>query len=546
MQTTTTTITNRLTSILKESIGKPTDSFKQINLNYDFSEPIYKKFRALSKYIFKSTYGDNSPSLEDYRNALTNFFKLKYLNHNFKIEPLYKDHHRLSRVLGSSNIKNFAFIGRIIFENSKEKDIVLLIDKDNKIPVSKVSSQYFFRAVKEDFYNNFIQFNDNLLIGDYLLSRIVFNETMPDNNNMRLKFLTPHYYSKKYSFILRPTISLDILKNFDQLLSIPLADIKVASDCTGLSYYDYENLKYEVEEGKLDKKVFYEQYQEMLAVSFEGAKFRLSRLIDLSQQNNFFINLEKNLDEVAISENNLILTINYLKNLTKGSSARAFELKKNIDDATQLAMSTTSLNNFFKEVELDNDVDLSYLPQIEEEMSIAMVNLPVTITPTFRIKKLGKHGGSDNLVSGIYFPHCDNIILDCGLAMRENYSTLSSFMHELGHHYDFTLLDATPWSTSNSDERWNELMSTYQNSLKENDEGLSDKRISYLSTPTEIFARSFELFLYDLGVTSSFLKTSDEYDHQIEYCAFTQSDRNKINVIFSDLFPNIKAFTSLS
>ena len=89
-------------------------------------------------------------------------------------------------------------------------------------------------------------------------------------------------------------------------------------------------------------------------------------------------------------------------------------------------------------------------------------------------------------------------------------------------------------------------MSTYQNSLKENDEGLSDKRISYLSTPTEIFARSFELFLYDLGVTSSFLKTSDEYDHQIEYCAFTQSDRNKINVIFSDLFPNIKAFTSLS
>lgn len=219
-----------------------------------------------------------------------------------------------------------------------------------------------------------------------------------------------------------------------------------------------------------------------------------------------------------LSDLNIELMKNYEKDV-KHEVARCFETKKNIPEKIKSVMQNNKFLNYFRYVELDADTDLEKFHVVEKEwLQISkLFNLnELNIKPELRFRKLGKHKAL-----GLYYPGLKCLCVDI--------TSPSSFLHELGHHIDYTYSD-TPLSLKINFREIIRIYSKNYDKQREDNKYLKNKR-NYFLTPTEIFARTFEMYLTD-KIETSFLKDKSDMNINNGYPKFSKYDIKKINSYF--------------
>lgn len=234
------------------------------------------------------------------------------------------------------------------------------------------------------------------------------------------------------------------------------------------------------------------------------------------------------------------LQYDYEKSIDKVVRATAWTTKKTINEKTKKAMESTSLNKLYKFVELDNDVDLDKMAMFESEMAEIKNKLPRFDNEkqaTLRLRKLGNYKAL-----GMYVPANNTIAIDFrdgGDTDVMNYDEagIQSFVHEYGHFIDYRLADGR---LSDKDEFY-KMAKTYTENLEKfamkNKNNHVSKKLEYYLTPTEIFARGFELFMRSMGLKTSLMHDNKVYDNEPEYTAFNQEE---ILEYYSGIFPEFK------
>lgn len=215
-------------------------------------------------------------------------------------------------------------------------------------------------------------------------------------------------------------------------------------------------------------------------------------------------------------------------------NAKAYQTKQHITKEKEEKMNTTSFLEIFNYVEIDNSVDLDKFEVIENEFKELrkIIHIPKLNEHSFRIKKLGRHKAA-----GLYYPFYKTLIVDV--------NNPDSFVHELGHLID-NLFEETSILSKQVDFRpiidlYKDLVTIAieeleeDNPLKNNWFSKNKYNKNYYFQNTEIFARSFELYLFNKKIESSLL--------QKEYrSAIYPTDKefsNKIAIYFDELFKKI-------
>lgn len=200
-------------------------------------------------------------------------------------------------------------------------------------------------------------------------------------------------------------------------------------------------------------------------------------------------------------EYNQILEEKYNKTITS-DYASSFQDKKTVTNTISQIAKESFFNKYFEKLELDQDIDILKFKQIEKEYEICQTNIDIDKffkykKPTLRFRKLGKHKAQ-----GIYFSHVNCVCIDI--------KSPHSFFHELAHAIDAT---SSEGRLSNGID-FMPLIYRYKKIFIDELENLTDEKVkksmknqlSYYFIHTEIFARSFELYLSQVKkMESSFL-----------------------------------------
>lgn len=224
---------------------------------------------------------------------------------------------------------------------------------------------------------------------------------------------------------------------------------------------------------------------------------------------------------------------------SRSEVARAFETKLNIPEKVQAIMNDNKFlkTKDFSFVELDQETDLEKLSKIEMEyLKVRELFKDMKIAQSeLRFRKLGKHRAL-----GVYFYTLKCICVDI--------TSPASFMHELGHHMDYTLgnvqlstqLDFYPIALEYK-RAYDKYLFSHEG---ETVEYLKRKK-DYFFAPTEIFARMFEVYLVEKGVDTSFLKDKEDMTMNRGYVSISKTMLKTINNYFDTVLKlDFEAFNS--
>ena len=217
----------------------------------------------------------------------------------------------------------------------------------------------------------------------------------------------------------------------------------------------------------------------------------------------------------------MVSAARYLAEL-KGEYTRSYETLKTHSKKMLAEMQTSPLNEYFGFVELDEDVDLEKYKEIMKQF-IAWKNHMVPFVDAkdnaIRFRKLGNHHAS-----GLYYPFIRCMCVD--------YRTCTSFVHEFGHLMDHMYDDLS------SKTDFYAVKTLYKERLEKVAETTTFKgkyNLSYYCMPTEIFARSFELYNAKVkGIHNSLLP--------IEYSSVYPQDEeflSAVSIYFDSLFESL-------
>lgn len=227
---------------------------------------------------------------------------------------------------------------------------------------------------------------------------------------------------------------------------------------------------------------------------------------------------------MQISNYNIELMEKYNKEINS-EVARAFETKKNIPQKTLDVMNNNKFLGDFSYVEIDQDTDLEKFKKIEEEyLRVRTIFTNEIEKAELRFRKLGKHHAL-----GLYYPQLKCMCVDI--------SSPKSFMHELGHHIDYTYGEGQ----LSLGKKFYPLLKSYRNAyesyLENQDEENSylKRKRGYFLTPTEIFARSFEIYLVESGLKTSLLKSKDDMTINNGYPELDERFKKEIHRYFDDI-----------
>lgn len=183
-----------------------------------------------------------------------------------------------------------------------------------------------------------------------------------------------------------------------------------------------------------------------------------------------------------------------------GHIAGVFEDKKSCDEAHRAAAASGHLAETFRHVEIDDDVDLDAYRGLVAEFAArdAAGELPRVDKSklALRFRKCGRHRAI-----GVYAPLLNAVAVD-PRAPR-------SLLHEFAHAYDF---EHGQLSTACE---FYPIVSAFRRNFDA--KGLSDSKVSYYTTPTEVFARSWEVYAAMHGLGGSFAGTLEEYGRDKAY-----------------------------
>lgn len=219
--------------------------------------------------------------------------------------------------------------------------------------------------------------------------------------------------------------------------------------------------------------------------------------------------------------------------------AKVYETKKNIRPEIQQTMKDTSLLEHFRYVEIDDEVDLAKFKHFEKEVTQLISYLPQTESkPELRLRKLGNHKAL-----GLYFPGLNTIAVD----FRSSKDThvvggagVQSFIHEYGHYLDYNYgKDSLSLSKD-----FQPILKAYQEEIiKEDYQDIQTNTkygLDYYTTPTEVFARAFELYSKEIGLQTSLMHEEVAYENSSPYRAFTSENKKQIISYFDSQFPEYR------
>lgn len=227
--------------------------------------------------------------------------------------------------------------------------------------------------------------------------------------------------------------------------------------------------------------------------------------------------------ELYLDDFNITLMEEYDR-VQKSDYAKSFETKRNIPTKIQAAMDSTKFLDYgFGFVEFDEQFDLEKLPDIEEQWGLIHKALPHSETkPELRFRKI-----EHRKAHGVYFPAFDCITISV--------RNVNSMLHEYGHHIDFTY--DKDQNLSMSDE-FRLLLKGYQKNLS--DGGVyKGSMLNYFLTPTEVFARAFEIYCVTVLPRVSFTESLAEYGNKFEYLWLINHTEEVLSY-FDTKFPHIR------
>lgn len=298
-------------------------------------------------------------------------------------------------------------------------------------------------------------------------------------------------------------------------------------------------------------------------VGFNSVGYALlkSRIAELKREKGY--DFESAVNHIAFVEHNFVLNQKYSKQ-SSTTIATIQTDKKYQDD--ELNKSTIFNQLGFRKVEVDTqkyegkEFDHNLFRKVEEDFEEICNKLPhASAQPELKFRKLGKHKAT-----GLYAPFLNILAVDV--------RNTESFIHEYGHYLDYKHDGKENYSlrddfehiiTSYSNnfkitfkKKEDELLTRLMKASKESASGtsvvsLEEKRLSaelkllkksnkmfdYFTTPTEIFARGFELWVFEtITSNSSLLKSKEEYSNRIEYVSFN-GIKESLFSFFATIFP---------
>ncbi|WP_295730272.1 hypothetical protein [uncultured Limosilactobacillus sp.] len=511
---------NPLNTLMKRKYGIN----RQSKLSITDKDTLFTGFRKAAAYVDKN--GDWTE--QDYADAIKSL--LINTGRETKITSIQRTQTMNDKFGGLGTGKD---IFEIKTESSKgQRTQYFLLDPENK-SWSRQSIRYVMRNSGINFYMG----NANYTLGYGKLVHDVINEwnradpkfhnkIEPEDFKDFLYRLTSHEYSGKSN------AKFYFEKSTEVYADMTPAEFMENTESIGEGRARHWKQSFLDHHPEVARK--YQQYEEynLFQSQHEGAWFK-NRCCD-------FIN------QYLTTTYNIVQQQQYNASIEKETHAKSWEDKKHVNKATQKIMQSSSLNKFFSGLELDNDVDLAKFSDFEREMGRLINKLPSgKQSPMLRLRKLGNHKAS-----GLYVPNLNTLVVDFrqpgeiyanqpenGTKEKAGYS---SFIHEYGHYLDFQLHpEQTPLSLQ---ERFAPILNDYQKNLATKLKG--DAKLGYYSTPTEVFARAFELYAHDAGLEGNLIGKDYEYslDHgSPEYTAFTKDNRKQL----TDYFDNMKEFKGL-
>ena len=286
-----------------------------------------------------------------------------------------------------------------------------------------------------------------------------------------------------------------------------------------------------------------------------------SKIAELKKEKGY--DFEGAVNHIAFVEHNFVLNQKYARQ--SGATIATVQSDKKYQDS-ELNKSTIFNQLGFRKVEVDTqkyeskEFDYNLFRKVEEDFEEICNKLPhASAQPELKFRKLGKHKAT-----GLYAPFLNILAVDV--------RNTESFIHEYGHYLDYKHDGKENYSlrddfehiiTSYSNnfkitfkKKEDELLTRLMKASKESASGtsvvsLEEKRLSaelellknsnkmfdYFTTPTEIFARGFELWVFEtITSNSSLLKSKEEYSNRIEYVSFN-GIKESLFSFFATIFP---------
>ena len=300
-------------------------------------------------------------------------------------------------------------------------------------------------------------------------------------------------------------------------------------------------------------------------VGFNSVGYALlkSKIAELKREKGY--DFERAVNHIAFVEHNFVLNQKYSRQ--SSATIATIQTDKKYQDG-ELNKSTIFNQLGFRKVEVDTqkyegkEFDYNLFRKVEEDFEEICNKLPhASAQPELKFRKLGKHKAT-----GLYAPFLNILAVDV--------RNTESFIHEYGHYLDYKHGDKASESYSLEDN-FEHIITAYSNNFKiiskkmedvlltrlikaskESASGISvasleEKRLSaelellkksnkmfdYFTTPTEIFARGFELWVFEtITSNSSLLKSKEEYSNRIEYVSFN-GIKESLFSFFATIFP---------
>lgn len=296
-------------------------------------------------------------------------------------------------------------------------------------------------------------------------------------------------------------------------------------------------------------------------VGFNSVGYALlkSKIAELKKEKGY--DFESAVNHIAFVEHNFVLNQKYSRQ--SSATIATIQTDKKYQD-TELNKSTIFNQLGFRKVEVDTQMyegrefDYNLFREVEEDFEEICNKLPhASAQPELKLRKLGKHKAT-----GLYAPFLNILAVDV--------RNTESFIHEYGHYLDYKHGGKENYSLRDDFEH---IITSYSNnfkiiSKKKEDDlltrlmkaskdpipsvvSLEEKRLSselellkqtekmfdYFTTPTEIFARGFELWVFEtITSNSSLLKNREEYSNRIEYASFN-GIKESLFAFFATIFP---------
>ena len=285
-----------------------------------------------------------------------------------------------------------------------------------------------------------------------------------------------------------------------------------------------------------------------------------SKIAELKKEKGY--DFEGAVNHIAFVEHNFVLNQKYSRQ--SSATIATIQTDKKYQDS-ELNKSTIFNQLGFRKVEVDTqkyegkEFDYNLFRKVEEDFEEICNKLPhASAQPELKFRKLGKHKAT-----GLYAPFLNILAVDV--------RNTESFIHEYGHYLDYkhggkenySLRDDFEIITSYSNnfkitfqKKEDELLTRLMKASKESASGtsivsLEEKRLSaelellkksnkmfdYFTTPTEIFARGFELWVFEtITSNSSLLASRETYSSRIEYVSFN-GIKESLFSFFATIFP---------